>query len=92
MLTALGRLYERSHLITSAHPELACLRDVCDALLSPFPDLEACVRRLAAEHGLVDIPKLAPIFALPEGVPPTHELGPEPKPLDADFEPEPEPA
>ena len=64
-------------------------------MLSQFPELDACVRRLAAEHRLADIPKLTSIFALPEGVPPEPEPEPEvesePEPLDADFEPEPEP-
>ena len=63
--------------------------DVCGHLLSPFPRLEASLRKLAEEHGLRDVEKPALKAALalldeapqaiPEGVPPP------------DFEPEPEP-
>eukprot|EP01045_Picozoa_sp_COSAG04_P012313 COSAG04_NODE_824_length_10051_cov_4.830687_2_plen_1826_part_00 len=91
LLAALGRLYERSHQLLAAEAvPLGSMADVCGHLLSPFPRLEASLRKLAEEHGLRDVEKPALKAALamldeapqaiPEGVPPPG------------FEPEPEPA
>ena len=91
LLAALGRLYERSHLLVTAEDvPLESVGDVCEYLLSPFPWLEASLHKLVEEHGLRDVEKPALKAALallgetpqviPEGVPPPG------------FEPEPEPA
>ena len=74
--------------------------EVCEHLLSPFPRLEASLRKLAEEHGLRDVEKPALKAALalldeapqaiPEGVPPPG-FEPEPEPMPDDWEPEPEP-
>ena len=84
MLAALGRLYERSHLLLATEDvPLHSMSDVCTYLLSPFPWLEASLHKLVEEHGLRDVeaPKLKAALAMIE----SPQLPAE------DFEPEPEP-
>ena len=52
LLGALGRLYERSHLLiaSAALPRVHNMEGVCEQLLGPFPQLEPTVRRLVEEH------------------------------------------
>ena len=97
LLGALGRLYERSHLLLlagSAEPQ--SMRGVLACLLSPFAWLRPTLLRLAESHGLrdVDAPEIVAAFevlaAIPESVPPLRgaQFEPEPEP---ELEPEPEP-
>ena len=97
LLSALGRLYERSHLILAESAELASMHEVFAGLLSPFEWLQPTLLRLAESHHLWDVgaeevaKALAVVAAMriPEGVPPTQPYaaaGVQPEP-----EPEPEP-
>ena len=94
LLGALGRLYERSHLLLLAGPEPQSMRGVLACLLSPFAWLRPTLLRLAESHGLrdVDAPEIVAAFevlaAIPESVPPLRGAQFEPEP---ELEPEPEP-
>ena len=101
LLGALGRLYERSHLLLARSEQLSSMRDVFASLLSPFEWVRPTLLRLAETHHLRDV-EAAEVSAafrvlvvVPEGVPPqvAQQLagaagGPE---LEPELEPEPEP-
>jgi hypothetical protein len=100
LLVALGKVYERSHLLLAAAelPDLGTLDAVCDFLLvQTFPGLVASVVRLASDHALRQLPKLAHIFQAADSV--AAELAalavePEPESEQHDgpvIEPEPQP-
>eukprot|EP01052_Picozoa_sp_SAG31_P046380 SAG31_NODE_8847_length_1376_cov_1.413469_2_plen_153_part_00 len=55
LLSALGRLYERSHLMLAESAELASMHEVFAGLLSPFEWLQPTLLRLAESHHLWDV-------------------------------------
>lgn len=95
LLGALGRLYERAHLMLAEG--LATMGEALARLLLPFEWLHPLVMQLVESHGLWDIEMrevvralaiaLPEVSSLPEGVPP-QPAGV----IGGQFEPEPEPA